>query len=221
MCFGGGHGYIADMLTSARKWCRINLDALKIGDINWTFLFTGRHFWTENAVWYSGGSRFCQMRKHRQIVTWNTGYEWTVTKNCSAPAVSQKKMEALMGKTNMSGSMRICLQKYLEWNCQPGDRLYHRKEKSLVWALYGVSRIQRKRRWICCNERKKISREESREEVLLWQSDLYCEVKKESRGTTNQRISYVIFDRFEAILLYGFAGGVESRCDNGETVRSL
>ena len=97
-----------------------------------------------------------------------------------------------MGKTIMYERIYAdLLAKIQNGDYQPGDRLPSEKESA---ELYGVSRITAKKAMDMLAKEKKISREPGRGSFVCSPAAA-VEMKKESRGTANQRIG-VIFDGF-------------------------
>ena len=97
------------------------------------------------------------------------------------------------------------LAKIQNGDYQPGDRLPSEKESA---ELYGVSRITAKKAMDMLAKEKKISREPGRGSFVCSPAAA-VEMKKESRGTANQRIG-VISMGLEAILAHGFCRGLRA-----------
>ena len=106
-----------------------------------------------------------------------------------------------MGKTIMYERIYAdLLAKIQNGDYQPGDRLPSEKESA---ELYGVSRITAKKAMDMLAKEKKISREPGRGSFVCSPAAA-VEMKKESRGTANQRIGV------EAILAHGFCRGLRA-----------
>ena len=104
------------------------------------------------------------------------------------------------------------LAKIQNGDYQPGDRLPSEKESA---ELYGVSRITAKKAMDMLAKEKKISREPGRGSFVCSPAAA-VEMKKESRGTANQRIG-VIFDGFGSDFGTRLLQGIESECDRRQS----
>ena len=118
-----------------------------------------------------------------------------------------------MGKTIMYERIYAdLLAKIQNGDYQPGDRLPSEKESA---ELYGVSRITAKKAMDMLAKEKKISREPGRGSFVCSPAAA-VEMKKESRGTANQRIG-VIFDGFGSDFGTRLLQGIESECDRRQS----
>lgn len=128
-------------------------------------------------------------------------------------SVTERLTEAAMGKTIMYERIYAdLLAKIQNGDYQPGDRLPSEKESA---ELYGVSRITAKKAMDMLAKEKKISREPGRGSFVCSPAAA-VEMKKESRGTANQRIG-VIFDGFGSDFGTRLLQGIESECDRRQS----
>lgn len=125
-----------------------------------------------------------------------------------------------MGKTIMYERIYAdLLAKIQNGDYQPGDRLPSEKESA---ELYGVSRITAKKAMDMLAKEKKISREPGRGSFVCSPAAA-VEMKKESRGTANQRIG-VIFDGFGSDFGTRLLQGISIPCvrtDNYEAANEV